>query len=69
MTTARALYHLARADFLERVRRYSFLISLALTTYFCYVCLPPNHASYVTLRIAATAAFTIPRTSALWWRC
>jgi len=29
MTTARVLYHLARADFLERVRRYSFLLTLA----------------------------------------
>ena len=51
MTTWRALYHLGRADFLERVRRYSFLISLALTAYFSYVCLPPNHATYVTMRI------------------
>lgn len=52
MTTAPVLYHLARADFMERVRRYSFLITLALTAYFCYICLPPNHASYVTMRIA-----------------
>jgi len=29
MTRARVLYHLARADFLERVRRYSFLLTLA----------------------------------------
>ena len=29
MTRGRALYHLARADFLERVRRYSFLLTLA----------------------------------------
>jgi hypothetical protein len=29
MTRARVLYHLARADFLERVRRYSFLLILA----------------------------------------
>lgn len=29
MTHARVLYHLARADFLERVRRYSFLLTLA----------------------------------------
>src|SRR5512142_704797 len=28
-----ALYHLIRADFLERVRRYNFLLVLALTIY------------------------------------
>ena len=28
MKTARALYHMAKADFLERVRRYSFLLTL-----------------------------------------
>ena len=32
----RVLYHLARADFLERVRRYSFLVTLALTLYAAY---------------------------------
>ena len=52
MRTARILYHLARADFLERVRRYSFLITLGLTIYFAYICVPPNHAAYVTLQIA-----------------
>lgn len=51
MSTLRLLYHLARADFLERVRRYSFLITLGLTAYFCYVCLPPNHSSYVTMQL------------------
>jgi hypothetical protein len=30
MNTARVIYHLARADFLERVRRYSFLVMLGL---------------------------------------
>jgi hypothetical protein len=52
MTTGRVLYRLAQADFLERVRRYSFLITLALTAYFCYICLPPIHSSYVTSQIA-----------------
>ncbi|MGC1796908.1 MAG: hypothetical protein WA713_12545, partial [Candidatus Acidiferrales bacterium] len=31
------LQHLARADFLERVRRYSFLITLLLAIYFGYL--------------------------------
>jgi hypothetical protein len=52
MSGAPVLYQLARADFLERVRRHSFLIALGLTAYFCYICLPPNHADYVTLQIA-----------------
>lgn len=33
----RVLYHLARADFLERVRRYSFLFTLAMAVYFGYL--------------------------------
>lgn len=34
---ARVIYELARADFLERVRRYSFLVTLAFTLYFGYL--------------------------------
>lgn len=34
----RMLYHLVRADFLERVRRYSFLVTLAAATYLGYCC-------------------------------
>ena len=33
----RVLYHLARADFLERVRRYSFLFTLGTAVYFGYL--------------------------------
>jgi hypothetical protein len=33
MKTLRALYHLARADFLERVQRYSFVVTLLAATY------------------------------------
>ena len=36
MNKARVIYHLARADFLERVRRYSFLIMLGLTVFLGY---------------------------------
>ena len=36
MNTLRILYHLARADFLERVRRYSFLLSLGATVFLGY---------------------------------
>ncbi|HKF53165.1 MAG TPA: hypothetical protein VKB26_12700 [Candidatus Acidoferrales bacterium] len=33
----RVIYQLARADFLERVRRYSFLVTLGFTLYFGYL--------------------------------
>ncbi|HTR24640.1 MAG TPA: hypothetical protein VMI10_11705 [Terriglobales bacterium] len=33
---ARVLYHLVRADFLERVRRYNFLVTLAFAVYLGY---------------------------------
>jgi hypothetical protein len=37
MNTLRVLYHLARADFLERIRRYSFLIMLGLVVWIGYL--------------------------------
>ncbi len=37
MASARVLWHLARADFLERVRRQSFLVTLGLAVYLGYV--------------------------------
>jgi len=36
MKSARIIYHLARADFLERVRRYSFLVMLGLILFLGY---------------------------------
>jgi hypothetical protein len=36
VTTLRVLYHLSRADLLERVRRYSFLVLLGATLYLGY---------------------------------
>lgn len=44
MTQLRTLYHLMRADFLERVRRYSFLITLLAIVAFTYLCLPAPEA-------------------------
>ncbi|HEV8579184.1 MAG TPA: hypothetical protein VGX68_08875 [Thermoanaerobaculia bacterium] len=37
MKTGRVLWHLLRADFLERLRRYSFLITLAATVWLGYL--------------------------------
>ena len=36
MNSARVIYHLASADFLERVRRYSFLVMLGLIVFLGY---------------------------------
>ena len=36
MNASRVLYHMVRADFLERVRRYSFLATLAAALYLAY---------------------------------
>jgi ABC-type transport system involved in multi-copper enzyme maturation permease subunit len=36
MNSAHVVYHLARADFLERVRRYSFLVMLGLIVFLGY---------------------------------
>lgn len=40
MTTVRVLYHLARADFLERVRRYNFLVTLLALVVVTYLFVP-----------------------------
>ena len=37
MNTLRILYHIARADFLERIRRYSFLLMLGLVVWIGYL--------------------------------
>jgi len=49
--SAHRLYHLARADFLERVRRHGFLVALLFCVYAGYAFLPPNPSSYATLRL------------------
>jgi hypothetical protein len=43
------LYHLARADFYERVRRHGFLVALLFCVYAGYAFLPPLRSRYVTL--------------------
>lgn len=50
----RVFYHIARADFLERVRRYSFLITLAAAAYAAWGFIPPNDATWTTLSIKGT---------------
>ena len=45
------LYHLARADFFERVRRHGFLVAILFCVYAAYLFLPPNPSSYATLKL------------------
>ncbi|MBM3122926.1 MAG: hypothetical protein FJZ97_12190 [Chloroflexi bacterium] len=49
MDTIRILFHLMRADFFERARRYSFLITLGLVVFAAYLYIPPSSADYLTL--------------------
>ncbi len=49
MKPTHRLYHLARADFYERVRRHGFLVALLFCVYAGYAFLPPNKSNYVTL--------------------
>ncbi len=51
MNLVARLYHLARADFFERVRRHGFLITLLLCVYAGYAFLPPNPSPYATLKL------------------
>ena len=53
MNKWRILYHLARADFLERIRRYSFLLTLGLTVYVGFTFVPSVDANYVTVALGS----------------
>ena len=53
MKSLRVLYHMLRADFLERTRRYSFLVTLGLTIAMAYAYVPPRDAWYITLSVDA----------------
>lgn len=45
----RYLYYIIKADYLQRTRSYSFLITLAVTVFMAYLFVPPHTASYTTL--------------------
>jgi hypothetical protein len=51
MRTVRVLYHLMRADLAERTRRWSFVVTAALTIVAASIFLPPVTAAYRTLAI------------------
>jgi len=53
MKILRVINHLTRADFLERVRRSSFLIVLAITVGAGYLFVPPVEANYRVLQVGS----------------
>lgn len=54
MKSMRVLYHLARADFLERARRYSFLVTLFVIVVITYLYLPPiNDIAWIYLNLGS----------------
>ena len=57
MTSLRALYHLMLADFLERVRRYSFVVVLVATAVAGYSMVPSIEASYNAFAIGPHRPF------------
>ncbi len=53
MKFAYQIYHLIRADFLERVRRFSFLVVVGMTLFAGYMFVPPSGAPYTSFVIAS----------------
>jgi hypothetical protein len=51
MTWFLVLVQFAKADFLERIRRYSFLVTLALTLVAAYLSVPPPDSKLVTVAL------------------
>ena len=51
MTVLRSMYHFMRADFLERIRSFSFLVVVIMTLFLGYLSVPPIDASYQTLTL------------------
>lgn len=68
MSMLRVIYHLARADFLERVRRYSFLVMLGLVVWLGYLSasgqmrmrVPPDYTGVINSAwVGATMTVTV----------
>ncbi|MEM7333566.1 MAG: hypothetical protein AAF490_15865 [Chloroflexota bacterium] len=55
--TLNAIYHTARADFLERVRSSGLILMLGLTAYLSYAFVPPLDASYTAVSLGGTRIF------------
>jgi hypothetical protein len=51
MTSFRILYHMMKADYLERIRRYSFLVTIMLSIFIVYKYIPSSDDHYLTLSL------------------
>ena len=51
MTVIYTMYHFMRADFLERVRRFGFLVVVIMTLFMGYLSVPPIDANYQILTL------------------
>ncbi|MFC4104076.1 hypothetical protein [Paenibacillus xanthanilyticus] len=51
MNRSRILFHMMKADFLERTRRYSFLITVLASVFIVYKFIPSSSDSYLSLSI------------------
>ena len=49
MTSLRILFHMMKADYLERVRRYSFLITILVSIFIVFKYIPSSNENYLTL--------------------
>lgn len=57
MIFIRQIYHLMRADFLERIRRFSFLVAIGLALFAGYMFVPPQGAPYTSFVVASHRGF------------
>jgi len=51
MTSLRILFHMMKADYLERIRRYSFLITVLVSIFIVFKYIPSSHDNYLTLSL------------------
>ena len=51
MNSLHTIFHLMRADYLERTRRYGFLVTLVLIVFMAYTYVPSRNAGYITLSV------------------
>ncbi len=57
MGALRSIYHLMRADLLERLRQYSFMVVMVMTVFAGYLLVPPIGAAYTSFVIGSHRGF------------
>ena len=51
MRPLRILFHMMKADYLERVRRYNFLITILVSIFIVFKFVPASNENYLTLSL------------------